>query len=122
MSWQKMRLCKVSANQQATTRTTLEGEFCLPGVMTEARVSGSSDLDLGEAGDGRSDAPMERHENGKRRTRNEALLTAVAPSVWRSRMEWTTRQHAPVLTQLPRTVENLRNMLEAQAARQEAQW
>jgi len=78
----------------------------LTGVMTEARVSGRSDLDKGEAGDGRSDAPMdvamemataatpvaaetagttivepmERNENGKRRRRSEAVVTAVAPS------------------------------------------
>ena len=31
----------------------------LTGVMTEARVSGRSDLDTGEAADGRSDAPMD---------------------------------------------------------------
>jgi len=83
--------------------------------MTDVRVSGRSDLDAGEAENGRSDAPMdvamemataatsiagetagatilepmERNENGKRRRRSEA---PVAPSDWRSRMERTIRQ------------------------------
>jgi len=120
----------------------------LTGVMTEARVSGRSDLDTGEAGDGRSNAPMdvamemataatpvaaetagttivepmERNENGKRRRRSEAVATAVDPSDWRSRMERTMRQQAQELTQLHRTVGHLTNLLEAQAAREEAQW
>ena len=46
------------ADQQATTRTTPQREGCLTGVMTEARVSGRSNLDPGDAGDGRSDIPM----------------------------------------------------------------
>jgi hypothetical protein len=116
--------------------------------MTEARASGRSDLDTGEAGDGRSDAPMEvvmematvatpvaaetagaitvepmeRNQNGKLRRRSEALATAVAPSNWRSRMERTMRQQAQELTQLHRTVGHLTNLVEAQAAREEAQW
>jgi hypothetical protein len=120
----------------------------LTGTMTEARVSGRSDLDMGESGDGRRDAPldvamemamaatsvaaetagttivepMERKWNGKRRRRSEAVATAVAPSNWRSRMERTMRQQAQELTQLHRTVGHLTNMLEAQAAHEEAQW
>jgi hypothetical protein len=92
----------------------------LTGVMTEAIVSGRSDLDTGEAEDGRSDTPMdvvmemataatpvtaetagttivepmERNENGKRRMRSKAVATAVTPSDWRSRMERTMRQQA----------------------------
>jgi len=91
--------------------------------MTEFRVSGRSDLDAGEAGDEKSDAPMEvatemstaatsitaetagaiifepmeRDENGKRRRRSEP---PVAPSDWKSRMDWTIRQQAQELTQL----------------------
>jgi len=91
--------------------------------MTEFRVSGRSDLDAGEAENGRSDAPMdvamemateatsiaaetagatifepmERNGNGKWRRRSEA---PVAPSDWRSRMESTIRQQAQELTQL----------------------
>jgi hypothetical protein len=91
--------------------------------MTEFRVSGRSDLDAGEAENGRSDAPMdvamemataatsiaaetagatifepmERNENGKRRSRSKA---PAAPSDWRSRMERTIRQQAQELTQL----------------------
>ena len=83
--------------------------------MTEFRVSGRSDLDAGEAGNGRSNAPMdvamemaatataipsetagatifelmERNENGKRRRRSEA---PGAPRHWRSRMERSIRQ------------------------------
>jgi hypothetical protein len=40
-------------------RTTLEREVCLTEVMTKARVSRRSDLDTGEAGDGRSDPPID---------------------------------------------------------------
>jgi len=113
--------------------------------MTEARGSERSDLDMGEAGDRRSDAPvdvamemttaatptpaetggatmfkpMERNENGKRRRRSQAPAT---PSDWRSRMERTMRQQAQELTQLHRTVRHLTNMVQAQAAREEAQW
>jgi hypothetical protein len=78
--------------------------------MTEFRVSGRSDLDAGEARDGKSDAPMdgarsmatavtciaaetafatifermERNENGKQRGRSEA---PAAPNAWRSRIK-----------------------------------
>jgi len=77
--------------------------------MTEFRVSGRSDLDVGGAENGRSDAPldvamemvtataiaaetagagifepMEGNENGKRGRRSEA---PAAPSDWRSRLE-----------------------------------
>jgi len=95
--------------------------------MTEFRVSVRSDLDAGEAEQGRSDAPMDvamematattpvaaetvgaaifepmkRNENRKQRRRSEA---PAAPSDWRSRMEMTTRQQAQELTQLHRTV------------------
>jgi len=144
-SWQKTRLRDASANQQETTRTTLEREVCLTGVMTEAGVSERSDLDTGEAGDRRSDVPkdvamemttlatptavetagatmfepMERNENGKRRRRSEAPAT---PSDWRSRQERTMRQQAQELTQLHRTVGHLTNLVHAPAAREEAQW
>jgi len=106
-------LCDASANQQATTRTTLEKEVYLTEVMTTARVSRRSDLDTGEVGDGRSDATMdvamemamaatsiavecagrtiaevmERNEKGMQRRRSEAIVTPFAPSEWRSLME-----------------------------------
>jgi len=82
--------------------------------MTQVRGSERSDLDTGEAGDGRSDVamdvvmematrptpiaaetaaatifePMERNENRKRRRRSEAKATARD---WRSRMERATQ-------------------------------
>jgi len=113
--------------------------------MTEFRVSGTSDLDAGEAGDGRSDAPMEvamemataattiapetagatifepmeRNKNGKRRRRSKA---PAAPSYWRSRMERMIRQQAQEQTQLHRTVGLLANLWEVRAARKDAQW
>jgi len=116
--------------------------------MTEARVSGRSNLDTGEGGDGRSDAPMdvamemamavtpvavetagativermERNKNGMQRRMSEALATAVAPSDWRCRMERRMRQQAQELTQLHRTVGHLTNLLDTQAACEEAQW
>ena len=62
--------------------------------------------------------PMERNENGKRRRRSEA---PAAPSDWRSRMERTIRQQAQELTQLHRTVGQLANLVEARAAREQAQ-
>jgi len=108
--------------------------------MTEFRGSERSDLDAGEAGDGRSNAPidmamevataatpagvaifepMERNEKGKRRRRSEA---PAAPSDWKSRMERTIRLQAQELTQLHRTVGHLAILLEGWAAREEAQW
>jgi hypothetical protein len=86
-------------------------------------VSGRSDLDAGEVGNGRSDGPMdvemkivteatsitaetagptvfemmERYENGKQRRWREV---PVAPSDWRSCMERTIRQQSHELTQL----------------------
>jgi hypothetical protein len=85
---------------------------CLTEVMTECRVSVRCALGAGEAGNGRSDAPMdvamemataatatpaetagatifepmERNENGKKRRQSEA---PAAPSDWRSCMEGT---------------------------------
>jgi hypothetical protein len=101
--------------------------------MAKFRVSERSDLDTGEAGDGRSDAPMdvvmemataatfitmetagttifnwmERSVNGKQRRRYEAL---AAPSHWRSRMERPIRHQAQELTQLDRKVGHLANL------------
>ena len=114
-------------------------------VMTEARGSERSGLDMEEAVDGRSHAPMdmamematavtsitaetagatifepmERYENGKQRRRSKA---PAAPSDWRSRMERTIRQQAQELMQLHRTVGHLAHLWGVQAAREEAQW
>jgi len=44
---------------------------------------------------------MEKNENGRRRSRSEAL---AAPSDWRSRMERTIRQQAQELMQMHRRV------------------
>jgi len=116
--------------------------------MTEDRVSGRSDIETGEAGDERSDTPMdmatelataatlipaettgktrveplERNEIGKWRRRSEAVATTVAPSDWKSRMERTRRQQAEELAQLHRAVGHLTNLLPAQAACEKAQW
>jgi len=91
--------------------------------MTEVRGSERSDLHTGEAGKGRSDAPMdvameiattatsiaaetagatifepmERNENRKCRRRSDALATA---GDWRSRMERATQQQAREIAQL----------------------
>jgi hypothetical protein len=113
--------------------------------MTQFRGSERSDLDVGQAGDGRSDAPidmalematvatsiaaetagitifelMERNENGKRRKRSEAPATHRD---MRSRMERTMRQQVQELTQLHRTIGHLMNLVQVQAAREESQW
>jgi len=113
--------------------------------MTEFRVSGTSDLDVGEAENVRSNAhmdvememttaatsivaetagatifeQMEKNESGKWRRRNEF---PEAPSDRRSSMERTIRQQAKDLTQLHRTVGHLANLVEARAACEEAQW
>jgi adenylate kinase len=81
--------------------------------MTDIRVSKRSDRDTGEARDGMSEATMvmamematvvtliaadtagagtleliERHKNGKRRRRSEALATDFSPRDWSSRTE-----------------------------------
>jgi hypothetical protein len=112
--------------------------------MTEIRVSGRSDLGMEEAGNGRTDAPinvamematvatpiaeetvgttifqlMYRNVNGKRRRRSEA---PAAHSDWRSRIERTIRQQSQELMQLLRTVAHLANLVEARAAHEEAQ-
>jgi len=117
-------------------------------VITEARVSGSSVLATGEAGDGRRDAPMDvamemvtvatpiaaetmgatiidlvdRYENRKRRRRSEDLATALAPCQWSSRMERMMRQQEQERIQLHRTVGHLTNMLESQAAHKQEHW
>ena len=111
-AWQKTRLSR-RVGQQA--RDDEDPEACLTEVMTEFRVSGRSDLDVGEAGNGRSDAPMdvvmdmatavtsiaaetagatifqpmERNEKGQRRRRSKA---PVGFSDWRSHMERAIRQ------------------------------
>jgi hypothetical protein len=46
-------------NQQSTTRTTLEREVSLTGVMTNARVRERSNLDTDGAADRRSDERMD---------------------------------------------------------------
>jgi hypothetical protein len=105
-SWQKTRLMQRVGQRASDNEDYPRGEVCLTEMMTEVRVSGRSDLDAGEAGDGRSDAPMEvamematgatpvaaetagativepmeRNENGKRRRKSEAPATALAPS------------------------------------------
>jgi hypothetical protein len=82
-------------------KTSLERQIYFTGVMTKARVSERSDLQTGEAGHRRSDAPvdvamemttaatptpeetagatmfelMEGNQNGKRRRRSEAPAT-----------------------------------------------
>jgi hypothetical protein len=102
--------------------------------MTEFRGSERSDLHAGEAGDGRSDTPMdmvmemataarsidaetagvtifepmERNENGKRRWRSKV---PASPSDWSSRMERTMRQPAQEITQLHRTIGHLTNLV-----------
>ena len=114
-------------------------------MTTESRVSGRSDLDAGEAADGRSDAPMEvamemataatsipaesagatifdpmeRNENGKPGRRSEA---PAALSDWKSRMERTIRQQAQELAQLHLTVGYLAKLCEVRAACEEALW
>jgi hypothetical protein len=113
--------------------------------MTEVAGSERSGLDTGDAADGRSDPPMdmamemamavtsitaetagativepmERHDNGKRRRRREAPVT---PNDWRSRKERVMRQQPQELMQLHRTVGHLTHLVQAQAAREGAQW
>jgi hypothetical protein len=112
--------------------------------MTEFRVSGGSVLDVGEAGNGRSDAPIDvamemamvataiaaetaaatifeplvRNENVKR---IRSRVGQAAPSDWRSHKDRTIRQQAQELTQLHRTVGHLLNLVEPRAAHEEAQ-
>jgi len=99
---------RASDNENYPTR-----EDCLTGVKTEVRGRERSDLDIGEAVDRRSDAPMdvamemvtmvtpiatettgatifepmERNENRERRRSSEAPATTMAPGDWMSRME-----------------------------------
>ena len=102
---------------------------------------------MGEEGDGRSDPPMdvamkmvtaatpitkettgasivepmEGNKNGKWRSSSDALATALDPSDWRNCMERTVQEQAQELMQLHRTVGHLTDVLDAQAARIEAQ-
>jgi len=62
---------------------------------------------------------IERNKNRKWRSRSEAL---AAPSDWRSHMEKMIRQQAQEMTQLHQTLGHLANLVESQAAHQEARW
>ena len=145
--WQNTGLHTASANQQAMTRTTVEKDLCLTGVISKVSVSRRSNLDTGEVGDGRSDAstdvsmemalaatliaaetvsantfePIERNGNGKRRKTSKALATPFAPNDWMSRKQRTMRQQAQELTQLHQTVGHLAYLLVAQATHEESQ-
>jgi len=107
-------------------------------------MSEKSDWDAGAVGETRSDAPMDEamemataatptatetartirfkpmgtNENGKRRRRTQFS----APSDWRSRIERRMQQQEQELTQLHQTIGHLTNLVEAQAAHDEAQW
>jgi len=65
--------------------------------------------------------PMERNAQGKRSRRNGAQVPAKAPSDVRSRMARTMRREAQALTHLHQTFGRMTNLLEAPAARGEAQ-
>jgi hypothetical protein len=65
--------------------------------------------------------PLVRNEYGKR-PRTGGPEPSMAPSDWRSCMEKTMRQQAHELPQLHQTIGHLANLLEARAAREEAQW
>jgi len=129
------------------TRTTIEKDLWLTGVMSKVSVSRRSNLDMGEVGDGRSDAsmdvsmeiapaatliaaetvsantfePIERNGNGMRRKRSKALATPLAPNDWMSRQQRTMRQQAQELTQLHQTVGHVAYLLVAQATHKESQ-
>ena len=142
--WQKTRLTRRVGQRVCDNKDYSRREDYITGVRTKVRVSERSDLDTGEAGQGRSDGPMavamemataatptaletaggtifeqmERIENGNGRRKSEAL----APSDWRRCEERTMRQQEQELTRLHRTVGHLTNLLEAQVPRKEAQW
>jgi len=116
--------------------------------MTEVRVTERSNEDRGEARNGRCDVDMDvamdmatttpsvtvdtagsiisesmvGNKNRKQRQSNETPANASAPSDWRSRIERTMPQQAKKRMKLHRTVGRLANLLEARAAREEAQW
>jgi len=107
-------------------------------------VNERSEQDTGEAGDGRSDAPMDlamematagtppatvtaarttfelmvRNENGKRGMKSDA----PDPCDWRSSIARTMQQQVQESTQLHRTVGHVTNLLKAQVACEEALW
>jgi hypothetical protein len=85
--------------------------------MSKTRASERSDINMGDAGERRSDAPMqvgiyittaatptatgatifepmERYRHGKRRRKSEAPATAFAPREWRRFMQRSMRQQA----------------------------
>jgi hypothetical protein len=141
----KTRLTSCVNQRASDDKDYPRNEACLTETMSEARVSESSDLETGEAGERRINPPkdlamemttaairttkgatisepMERNENGKRRRNNEAPGTALAPSDWRCRMERRSRQQAQEPTERHRTVGHLTNLLQAHTAGKEAQW
>ena len=61
------------------------------------------------------------HKDGKR-LRNETPEQGSTMQDWRSRVERTVRQQALEVTQLNQTINRIARMLEAHAAREEAQW
>jgi len=144
-SWQKTRLTGRVGQRASAYEDYSRREYLLTGVMTEVRASEMSDLDMGEAGDGSSDAPMdvamqmgttvtpiaadtagatmiepmERNEHGKRRRSCEAPPTTRQ---LRSRMEGADQQKARKRAHLQRTIAKMATMRNAQTAYQEAQW
>lgn len=69
-------------------------------------------------------AATEQWERNKDATglRNENSEPVSSPGDWKSRMEGTVRLQAHEVTQLHQTIDRMARVLEARAARQEAQW
>jgi hypothetical protein len=116
-----------TTREEATMRATL-GSNGLTEVKTEVRARG--DMDMGGARDGVRNAPtvmtmemamavgtaviptavdtastatpqpVERNQNGKRRSRSKAQATEVDPGDWMSHMEQTAQQQARELAEL----------------------
>ena len=137
----------MSTNEQATRRTTLQ-ETSFKEVMTEVSGSERNGLDTGKVAERTSNAPMdmvmematavtfiaaktagkvtlepmERNENGNRRTRSQVLVTAWAAEDWKSSMERVAQQEAHELAQLHQKIAKIGNKLETLNAQQEVQW
>jgi len=62
------------------------------------------------------------NDHGNWRRMREALVPAVGPGGWGSRMDRTAQQQACELAQLHRSNAKIANMLETQTALQEAPW
>jgi len=134
--WMQATRRNSTTSGKPATMATHEGNRLSGGAPEKPQVE--RDMDMVDAGEtsgvdvqrsGKTTrvsfaAPSEQWECNKNGQRlwNDTSEPVSAPGDCRSRMERTVRQQACEATQLHQTIDRMARMLEAQAARDEAQW